>query len=366
MSETPSVNIPEKESVALMNWADRLRNIATLMVIAIHLAAPIAFEYPDLNTSWWWTGNIINSMTRPGVPLFVMLSGFLLLSKDYDLIDFLKRRFSRVIIPALFWMSYYLYNNHFINNKPASLKEGLLELVSGPVHYHMWFIYLIIGLYLIYPILRPWVRQASERDLIYFLLLCMFATWFYKPLYHFTGQQIGVYFELLSNNCGHFVLGYYLGQKTCRTSHTGSLSSWPCSDRQLGFIGLGLVLFGTMATSLASYWLNIGRGDDVKFDVIFYDYLMPNVGIGAIGWFLLAKQWMNNPPLKAFEVAFAAASFGIYFVHVRILDWWAYLGFWHSRWHPIKGLPILIIQVTLISFIVVALIRSLPGGKKIT
>jgi surface polysaccharide O-acyltransferase-like enzyme len=366
MSNTPSVNIPGKENAVLMNWADRLRNIATVMVIAIHLAAPIAFEYPDLNTSWWWTGNIINSMTRPGVPLFVMLSGFLLLSKDYDLIDFLKRRFSRVIIPALFWMSYYLYNNHLSNNKPANLKEGLLELVSGPVHYHIWFIYLIIGLYLIYPILRPWVRQASERDLIYFLLLCMFATWFYKPLYHFTGQKIGVYFELLSNNCGHFVLGYYLGQKTCRSSHSGTLSPWPCTDRQLGFIGLALVVLGTLATSLASYWLNIGRGDSVTFDVIFYDYLMPNVGIGAIGWFLMAKQWLNNPPLKPFEAAFTAASFGIYFVHVRVLDWWAYLGFWHSRWHPLKGLPILIIQITLISFVVIALIRCLPGGKKIT
>ncbi|MCB0577334.1 MAG: acyltransferase family protein, partial [Saprospiraceae bacterium] len=196
-----------------MAWADRLRNLATLLVIGIHVSGSVAQESSGFDTFSWWSGNLWDSLARPAVPLFVMLSGYLLLSKDYELGDFLKKRFSRVVIPALFWMIIYSFYNYFSKGSPATVAEAIRGIVERPVHYHLWFIYLIIGLYMVYPILRPWVRNAREHDFLYFFACCVLGTWVYKILWEFFGISIGIYFELVCNNCGYFVLGYYLGHK---------------------------------------------------------------------------------------------------------------------------------------------------------
>lgn len=349
-------------------WADRLRNIAIVMVVAIHVAAPVAHAPIDLNTLWWWAGNFWDSLSRPGVPLFVMLSGFLLLGKDYPLTDFLKRRFSRVMIPALFWMGVYSLYGHIANNSPATVWDMMHNIIVRPVHYHLWFIYLIIGLYLVYPILRAWVRTASEQDFRYFFIMCMIGAWLNKIMIVFFQLPIGIYFELFTNNCGYFVLGYYLGAKGTADmpSLSPGLPAWKWNNRQLIRLGFALVLAGTVATMLGTYWLNFNWVQGTEFNVYFYDYLTPNVGIGAIGWFLLVRFGCNRLALLDIEKEFAAASFGVYFAHVLVMDWWGQCGYWHSGQHPAKGIPILLAMVLSMTFLVVSLIRVLPWGKKIT
>lgn len=343
-------------------WADRLRNIATVLVIAIHVASPIAHTYADLNTWWWWAGNWWNSLARPAVPLFVMLSGYLLLSKDYELGVFLKKRFSRIVIPALFWMCVYMVYSYIAKGDPATFWDAIKKIIRGPVHYHLWFIYLIIGLYLVYPILRPWIKSASERDILYFLTLCAIGTWGYKLLAEYAQISIGIYFELASNNAGYFVLGYYLGNKSALDDEKQFIP-WRFTRSQLSRISFGLVVLGTVSTAMLTYWSSSARGQNFT---MYYDYLTPNVSFSAIGWFMLAKTTLHNRPLLDIEKEFAAASFGIYFVHVLVIDWWGQCGYWHSKFHPMKGIPVIVGLVTIISFLVIAFLRSLPGGKKIT
>ena len=360
--------IPSVKPVATFFWADRLRNIATVMVIAIHVAAPVAHVPTDIHTLWWWTGNFWNSISRPGVPLFVMLSGFLLLGKDYPLAMFLKRRFSRVVIPALFWMCVYSLYGYLGKNSPATIGEVLRNIINGPVHYHLWFIYLIMGLYLVYPVLRPWVKSAGEREFLYFFTMSIIGTWCYKILALFFNLQIGIYFELFSNNCGYFVLGYYLGTKALRGEGSASdkIMPWQFSGRQMVLLGIGLVVLGTAGTAIASYVVNLNFVPGTEFNVFFYDYLTPNVGISAIGWFLVVRFGLHKRELLDVEKEFAAASFGIYFAHVLIMDWWGQCGYWHSGQHPFRGIPVLIGMVVSMTFMGILLLRCLPGGKKIT
>jgi len=347
-------------------WADRLRNLATILVITIHVSAPVAHQYPDLNTWHWWAGNWWDALGRPAVNLFVMLSGFLLLGKDYPTGSFLKKRFTRVLIPALAWMPAYLLYGHIANNKPATLPEALIRLVEGPVHYHLWFIYLILGLYLVYPIMRPWVRQAQERDFLYFFAICALGTWVYKILAVFFDIRIGLYFELFTNQMGHFVLGYYLGNKVTagETSPVPGISPWRFSRRQVVGLAWALIVSGTVATAVGGYWHSMAKGG--VFQPYFYDYLTPNVTLAAAGWLLLARHGMNHHRLLDVEKQFAAASFGIYLAHVFVMDWWAQCGFWYNTAHAAKTIPILIGLISIISFGVVLLIQCLPGGKKIT
>ena len=338
------------------------------MVIAIHVAAPIAHVPTDINTWWWWSGNFWNAVSRPGVPLFVMLSGALLLAKDYPLPVFLKRRFSRVVVPALFWMGVYSIYGYLAKGNPANIWEALRNIVVSPVHYHLWFIYLIIGLYLIYPILRPWIKTAGEQDYRYFFLMCIIGTWGYKILALFFKLPIGIYFELFANNCGYFVLGYYLAKKNTDgiPDDPSLIHPWTWNERQLSLLGLALIVFGTAATMIASYVVNIGFQAGQEFNVFFYDYLTPNVGLSAIGWFLLFRFAFNKRPLLEIETAFTGASFGIYFAHVLVMDWWGQCGYWHSGQHPLKGIPVLIGLITCMTFMWIMVLRTLPWGKKIT
>ena len=346
-------------------WADRLRNIATILVVTIHVSAPIAHQYPDFNTWQWWAGNWWDSLGRPSVNMFVMLSGFLLLGKDYPTGMFLQKRFTRVLIPALVWMVAYLIYGHIAKNDPANLGQAVLKIIQGPVHYHLWFIYLILGLYLTYPVLRPWVRQAQERDFRYFFALCILGAWLYKIAFTFWGFKIGLYIELFTNQVGHFVLGYYLGTKVAagETSPVSGIKPWRLTRGQLVGLGWALAVGGTVATALGGYWHGTAMG---KFQPYFYDYLTPNVTLAAAGWLLLVRHGWNGRPLLDVEREFAAASFGIYLAHVLVMDWWGQCGYWHSKAHAAKMIPILLCLILLFSFMVIQFIRILPGGKKIT
>jgi surface polysaccharide O-acyltransferase-like enzyme len=227
-----------------------------------------------------------------------------------------------------------------------------------------------VGLYLIYPVLRPWIRSAREQDYQYF-----FAAWFvgallYKIIWVFFGVSIGVYFELFSNNCGYFVLGYYLGNKTARVLpggpdiSGGSIQPWPFSEKQLLQIAIGLIALGCGITAVGTWWASKTYGG--TFHTYFYDYLTPNCAMAAAGWFLLAKWAWNKRPLFDFEKEFAAASFGIYFIHVLVMDWWGWVGYWQTKIHPAIGVLLVTCLVSLLSFMAIAAIRSLPAGQKIT
>ena len=369
MTVSTPADVEGRKTTSLF-WADRLRNLATFMVILIHVSGSVAQGNAEFDTFFWWSGNLWDSLGRPAVPLFVMLSGFLLLGKDYELGHFLKRRFSRVVIPALFWMAIYSYYNFRSKGSPANLAEAVRGIVERPVHYHLWFIYLIIGLYLVYPILRPWVRAARERDFLYFFACCIVGTWVYKILWVFFGISIGVYFELFTNNCGYFVLGYYLGNKPARSAgltgpwHGRHIAPWPFSEKQLVVLAVALVALGAGATAAGTWWASKAFGG--AFHTYFYDYLTPNCALAAAGWFLLAKWTFNRPPLAEFEKGLATTSFGIYFIHVLVMDWWGYVGFWQTKIVPIAGILIVSSLIMLMSFLVISFVRVLPGGQNVT
>jgi surface polysaccharide O-acyltransferase-like enzyme len=350
----------------MLLWADRLRNLATFLVIAIHVSGPVAEEYKDLDSWHWWSGNFWDALGRPAVPLFVMLSGFLLLGKDVPTFDFLKKRTARIAWPALFWLTVYSVYNHFAHGNPAQFWDYVKNLLEGPVHYHLWFLYLIVGIYLTVPILRPWVKQATERDYLYFFAVCIVGTWVYKVLAYFFNTHIGLYFELFTNQTGHFVLGYYLGNKVCRgeTPTVHGIKPWKFTAVQLRRYALAAIVVGTAMTALGTYIATKVNGG--VFHKYFYDYLTFNVGLSAIGWFVFAQYSFNGRPLLAIEKELAAASFGIYLVHVLVMDWWSQVGYWHSKLHPAGSIPVTIALVLLVSFTFVQIIRAFPGGQKIT
>ncbi len=347
-------------------WPDRLRNLSTLMVVALHVSAPIPMQGTDYDSSGWWAGNLWCSLSRPAVPLFVMLSGYLLLSKQYELSVFLKKRLTRILLPALLWFPVYMVYNHIAKQNPATFTDAFIRLSEGPVHYHLWFIYLILGLYLTYPILAPFVRGASEKEFLFFFVMCLYGTWGIKTLHSFFQVKTMLYIEPYTNNAMYFVAGYYIGNKTCkdeqRNQHT-HIKPWPLTIHQIKWLAILLALIGYAGTALLSWYSSKAQG---SFFPYYYDYLTPTVTIGTVGLFLVVKYFLDSGTLAEWETDLSAASFGIYLIHPLVIDWWSVSGYWQDKFHPALCVPVVFGLSSILSFIAILLIRAVPGGKMVT
>ncbi|MDQ6971139.1 MAG: acyltransferase family protein, partial [Mariprofundaceae bacterium] len=83
-----------------MIWLDNSRVLAVFAVILVHVSDGFVSHYP-MGSEYWWIGNIYDSAVRWCVPVFVMISGALLLdpAKHENLNTFYRKRFSRICIP---------------------------------------------------------------------------------------------------------------------------------------------------------------------------------------------------------------------------------------------------------------------------
>ncbi|MDP8221177.1 MAG: acyltransferase family protein, partial [Candidatus Stygibacter frigidus] len=160
-----------------MIWIDKARISAALAIVVLHTA--ILVQSANLIGSGnWWTGNIYNSLVRWAIPVFVMISGALLLDPDNieSLELFYIKRFTRIIIPLFAWSAIYLCLDYIYAAAygiQISKQQIFLNLLEGKPHFHLWFIYMIIGLYIFTPFFRLIIKNTSHREL-QILVLIMF------------------------------------------------------------------------------------------------------------------------------------------------------------------------------------------------
>jgi surface polysaccharide O-acyltransferase-like enzyme len=149
-----------------------------------------------------------------------MLSGALLLQPskvEEPLRVFFKKRFSRVALPFLFWGAAYFAWRFFVNGELLTLDSIGQGLIWGP-YFHFWFLYMLIGLYLITPLLRVLVAHADWKLLRYFLLLWLLGTSAVPLLGIFGVTSFNNNFFLLTGYIGYFILGLYLLKVQLRPS----------------------------------------------------------------------------------------------------------------------------------------------------
>jgi len=206
---------------------DLIRTVAIVLVILLHATmepVQLADEMSQAGVSLWWTTNVYSSLARPCVPLFVMLTGALLLqpSKATEpLKEFFKKRMNRIALPFLFWGIAYFVWRFFVNQEPFSYEQVVTGVLTGP-YIHFWFLYMLVGLYLITPILRVVVAHAEWKTIKYFLLLWLLGTAII-PLISLTGSfrvHDGIF--VLTGWVGYFFLGAYVQRIRLRSLILGT------------------------------------------------------------------------------------------------------------------------------------------------
>ena len=189
-------------------YADGMRVVAIFAVISIHSAATGVIQYGKLDETQWWCANFVDSMCRWAVPVFIMLSGALILDplRQVTLLVFYKKRLKRVGIPLLAWSTFYFFWSATYHGLEVTTKYVIDALLNGLTHNHLYFLFIILGLYMITPVLRAYLRHVSLSWQWFFALtmLIMAST---GSTYNFIKLNA---FTQFVPYVGYFVLGFLL------------------------------------------------------------------------------------------------------------------------------------------------------------
>lgn len=163
-----------KDDVRREVWVDWMRVVACLMVMTVHATEPFYLGGQGslilTRGDAWWV-SLFDTFVRACVPLFVVASSYLQFPLHYTTGKFLRRRAVRVLVPFAVWSVVYA----LAWGEPVQNFRDLLlnfNYAAG----HLWFVYMLVGLYLLMPLLSPWAERVGKRELQFYLLLCFLTT----------------------------------------------------------------------------------------------------------------------------------------------------------------------------------------------
>ena len=364
-------------------WIDWLRVTACFLVMLTHSCEPFYFggsgtQILTASDAVWVA--IVNAIPRVCVPLFVVASSYLLFPLHQPTSEFFRKRALRVLIPFIIWTIIY----SLVQGEPVENFKALLQNFNYAAG-HLWFIYMLIGLYLIMPMLSPWAQKVGRRELTFYLAIWLFTT-FIPLIRQYMGGEAPVIsgplgipniakyplwgeaswntyglFYYLSGFVGYLLLGLYfrkfVGKMSWRKTLTISLP--------LLVIGFALCCRGFLHNVWAStqgvypYDAHVGVG--AQWEVAWHNDTI-GVAMMTISWLLLFRKIKGiNPFYSKVLLPVSKASYGMYLCHMFALSAVAVwvrntfgigtdvqLGIWTT--------PIEIFAIAIISFVIVAVV----------
>ncbi len=316
-----------------MPWVDVLRLVALLMVIVSHSVDIYnATPQADQSASFW--GSFLGSSVRACVPLFAMMTGLLLLPSTESPSTIYRKRIPRVAIPALLWSVVYCLMPWIIGlcggdaevvrvffpfeyAPSPELKDALANVVLIPFDFgnyttHMWYIYMLIGLYFALPFISSWV---GNRTLVKTFMTLWAVSLAVPYIEWIVGSgALGVcewnafgMFYYFGGFAGYMVLGWLLG----RSEPQGSV--WRS-------VVLGVVMFvaGFLVTWHGHRTMSglYTYEENPEMLELFWQFLSPNVALMTIGIFIIARRVsVRGEKMQRLLASFTRCSFGSYLVH---------------------------------------------------
>lgn len=300
-------------------FLDYMRVIACFMVIMVHSCEFFFIDGDNIGIRNLYDGfwvSVIDSAFRCSVPLFVMISAYLLVPLKTDAATFLKRRLIRVVIPFIIWSLLYATLPYLwgglSSNEVASSLTRLLYNFNGASG-HMWFVYMLIGIYLFMPVISPWLEKSGKRSLQGYLFLWILSS-FFPYLRSYVGDIYGECYwneyHLLwyfSGFLGYVILAHYI-----RTYLT-----W--SRQKMLILGSLLYIAGYLIT--ATIWFNrIPTSTSLQSLELSWRFCTPNVIAMSFGAFIVIQSLFSHRSQPSRIIRdISDLSYGIYLMHIFIL-----------------------------------------------
>lgn len=343
-----------------IDWLDSLRAVAIIGVVLIHTSTPTVNMAFGIDMFHWWVGNVFASATRFAVPLFLMISGAVLLSHEYDVKTFYKKRYTRILYPFLFWaVAYFVFRYFtFSGNQPTGIKDILnwsfkLFLNEG-ISKHFWYVYMVLFLYIITPIMGAYVRKLKPGMLIFLLAAWVLVCSILKDMnINMYAWNVNLFPKFINYAIysGYMVLGYYL-YNFVYVSRNIRLSAW--------------ILY-LVTVIIAACMVYISSKTAGKLNLSIYHYYSLNSIIQSVAIFIAFKETqIPNKTLAAARNVISDYSYGIYLIHIMILGLLYRQGISWRLTSPIVSIPLVVLLTILISMAIIFLLRKIPKGKNIS
>jgi surface polysaccharide O-acyltransferase-like enzyme len=351
---------------------DLVRTVAMIGVLMLHAAGRFTTTPQELNQltpfqlTQWSTVTIYQSIAVPlGVPLFLMLSGALLLQPfkcDESLKVFWKKRWARIGLPSLFWGAAYFAWDFLVQKIPFSAEAIIQGILNGP-YTQLWYLYVLVGLYLLTPMLRVFIANADESFVKYFIIIWILGVAILPFSGLFTTYELNSNVFTLTGYVGFFVLGTYLS------------TVWIRRQTLIFFASAGVA-----CTALGTYILASTVGGSQMY--FLQQYFSPTIILTAVMVFLLLftikppqtpKDKETNIPPKPSKGTkliqlISQNTLGIFFIHVIIIEsiQLGYFGFTFNRsvLNPIIEVPVMTGIVLFASLGIILLLKKVPYLKR--
>ena len=332
-----------------------LRVVGCVAVVVLHLAASETLIYQNVLTGSQMFGmTLVYNLMMWAVPVFVMVSGALLLDPEKDITirkiftSYIKRILIALVSFSLVFRIFDMVMDHEAFTVSGILK-GLLNAFTGNGWSHMWYLYLIIGLYLILPALRAVTKSCLVKELKY-LLIVGFVVISVLPLTRLFGISSSFYIHVNTIYPVYFLLGYMLHKDIIRI------------DRR---VAAALMVIGAAGIVCGTYF---GLKGSIQNPTVLTGYASPFVAFLASGIFFLSKD-IKEPTekMKSIVLSIDRCSFGIYLIHmvfVRLLLRYLQVNlFDYPIWLSVPISAVFIFSVSLV--LVYVYCRIIPDSKYI-
>lgn len=317
----------------------------------------------------FWVAFYDGGVARTCVPLFMIISAFLLvpMKPGVTMTQFYKRRFMRILPPMIIFMVLYctlpvLWGEMTLEDTWRMLPGILWNFPENAGH--LWFMYPLISLYLIIPVVSPWLEKASAKDERLFIALFVLST-FIPWLHAFgVGELWGECFwnrySMLwycSGYLGYLVLAHYIRYHI----------DW--SQKKRIIVGASCFVLGAAFTAWSFWWkgepLNPIATPELEWA---WEFCTPNVLLATFGAFILFSAIQQKEAPK-FITGISKLSFGMYLMHIFFLSNIAAFFVNENPAEPIVPVYLAIPCIAVLTFIccvvTTKLVSYLPGSKYI-
>ena len=301
-------------------YLDEVRSLAIMLVVIGHLTRLFSYDF----YSWLFCSGVF-SLTRIGVPLFFTVSGSLLLTRKYEVKRFLEKRFKRVFLPFLFWIIIYIIAGVLIWHFDFTA-EYVMNTAFGVGDYSslFWFIWSLIGVYLLIPVVGSFIREEGMKGAEYLIIITIILSILYT-IGFFDYPQMKYNFRVIFNFFpvfGYFIMGSHIHNR-----------KFTYSDKKMFAIGCMLFLIG-ISGHFAKIYLK-GLGGLALQPIDFFDIfvIMETIGLfivfkyASVKWISEDAKMIRERRIGEIIVLFSSCSFGIYFSHYILMRYIMYNGF---------------------------------------
>lgn len=339
---------------------DALRVIAILSVISIHISIKVLQEL-NHDAASAIIPFLMNQNSRFAVPLFFLISGFVLSLnyKDLSYLNFFKRRASRVIIPFIFWSLFYLYMWQGFGFIERINFELLRNIFEGNASYHLYFIPTLIIFYVFFPFIQRLKKFIS--NLFVFSTLAIIETYFLYIDYYVKAIDINPNHRIVLLSFIMFLIGVVI------SDHKDKILEFVKSNFQLL-----LTIFGVISLALPLHVYDL----TTKFHTTRFIYSQYNILnyiytliFAALFFYIFEKTQLA----RSIFIRLSKLSFFVFFIHVfiqtlvwnnvvvKLIDTYG-KGFLGSFWFA----PLIFAVLSTISFGIAYLAHKIKGLSKIT